>query len=396
MADPWLSIIGLGEDGPAGLTPASRAALETAEIVTGPARHLALVEGVGAGERRVWPVPFADGIAPLMALKGRRAAMLVSGDPFWFGAGAVITRHLAPGEWRALPGVSSFARAAAVMGWAVETTVCVGLHAAPLARLRPEMAPGARVIALLRDGAAVGELGAYLSGAGFGESRLTVMERLGGPWERVTEATAEAVEGTFAAPVCAAIEVSGGEALPRVPGRADTWFDNDGQITRAPVRAMTLAALAPSGTQHLWDIGAGSGSVGIEWLLAGPHLRATAVEPRADRAARIVANAAKLGVDRLRVVTGRAPEAVAELERPDAVFVGGGLDVALLDWLQTQLSGVRLVANAVTVETEALLIAAHARLGGEITRIELSSLVPLGPKRGWRAGWPITQWAVML
>lgn len=395
---PWLTIIGLGEDGPAGLSPASRSALEAAEVIIGPPRHLSLLPEVSA-ERVEWPVPFADGIARLLALKPRRTVALASGDPFWFGAGTSISGHLSPGEWRALPGRSTFSLAAARMGWPLESTACFGLHAAPLTRLRAALAPGVRMIVLLRDGAAVQALGAYLTETGFGESAVTVLEAIGGPRERVIQTSAsDLAEAAFSHPVCAAVEVAGrGNVLPLASGRPDDWFDSDGQITKRPVRALTLSALAPRPFEHLWDIGGGSGSIGIEWLLSDPTLTASSIEPRADRAARIGENAARLGVDRLRVITGAAPEALDGLEPPDAVFVGGGLGQALLDWLIQHLpSGTRLVANAVTLETEALLIAAHAARGGDLLRVEMSRAGALGPRRGWKASYPIVQWSVTL
>ncbi|MCA0850752.1 precorrin-6y C5,15-methyltransferase (decarboxylating) subunit CbiE [Salipiger thiooxidans] len=391
---PWLTIIGLGEDGPDGLCAASRSALSAAEVVMGPPRHLALIDP-GAAELVPWPVPFAAGIDLLMGFRGRPVVVLASGDPFWFGAGAVLARSLPRGDWHALPGRSSFSLAAARMGWPLERTGCFGLHAAPLSRLRPALASGQRLVVLLRDGAAVAALAGYLAEAGFGASQLTVMEALGGPRECLTPCRADALpERAFAHPVCVALEVAGdGVALPLTPGRPDGWFETDGQITRAPVRAMTLAALAPRPGETLWDIGGGSGAVGIEWLLSDPSLAAIAIEPRADRAERIARNAARLGVERLRVIEGKAPEALDGLAPPAAVFVGGGLTPDLLDRLATLPAGTRLVANAVTLETEALLTAAQARLGGSLLRIELSTVSPIGPKRGWKAGWPITQWS---
>ncbi|MCX7646854.1 MAG: precorrin-6y C5,15-methyltransferase (decarboxylating) subunit CbiE [Rhodobacteraceae bacterium] len=395
---PWLTIIGIGEDGAAGLAPASRAALEAAEVVVGPPRHLALVPATGA-ERLEWPAPFAEGIPRLLALRGRRVAMLVSGDPFWFGAGSVVARHLAPGEWRALPAPSTFALAAARLGWPLETTACLGLHAAPLARLRPHLVPGQRALVLLRDGAAVAELARALTAWGFGGSRLTVLEALGGPRERLRQATAGLFDlADIAHPVAAGVEVAGeGWALPRTPGLPDDLFDHDGQITKAPMRALTLAALAPRPGERLWDIGAGSGSVAIEWLLAHPATEAVAIEAEAARAARIRANAAALGADRLAVIEGRAPAALAGLPAPQAVFVGGGMSAALLEALRAVLApGTRLVAHAVTLETEALLIAAQAAHGGRLLRIALAEAAPLGRRTGWAPARPVVQWSVTL
>lgn len=394
---PWLTIIGLGEDGPDGLAPASRAALAEAEIVAGAPRQLALLPDLAA-DRLEWPAPFSEGIPRLMALRGRRVAMLASGDPFWFGAGGTLARDLAPGEWRAFPGLSTFGLAAARLGWPLEATACLGLHARPLARLRPHLAPGARLLVLLRDGAAFAELASLLVRLGFGPSRLHVLEALGGPRER-TRMTSAAAFGfdDIAHPAAAGIEVAGdGPALPRAAGLPDGAFEHDGAITKRPVRALTLSALAPCPGETLWDIGAGSGSVAIEWLLAHPATEALAIEARPDRAALIRRNSDALGVDRLRVIEGQAPEALGDLPAPDAVFVGGGLSDALVAALWNRLApGARIVANAVTLESEALLAAWHTRAGGALLRIALSEAAPLGGKRGWRAAYPVVQWSAV-
>lgn len=344
-----------------------------------------------------WPVPFADGLPLLMARRGTPTVALASGDPFWFGAGSVIARELAPGEWRAFPGASTPSLASARLGWPLEAVHAHGLHAAPFARLRPDLAPGARIIATMRDGEAPAALAAWLTALGFGATRMFVLEALGGPRERIREAiAADYALADVAHPVVAALEVAGdGAPLPRTSGRADALFDNDGQITKRPVRALTLSALAPVAGETLWDIGGGSGSVAIEWLLADPACQALSVERDPARAARIRANAAALGQDRLRVVEGAAPDALAGLPRPDAVFVGGGLSDALLDRLFADLpSGVRLVANAVTLESEALLALWRAKRGGDLLRIELAEAKPLGARTGWRAAFPVVQWSV--
>jgi len=388
--------VGLGEDGPEGLPPASLHALARAEVIAGAARHLALLRGCAA-ERMEWPVPFADGLPRLLALRGRAVAMLASGDPFWFGAGTTVTRALGPGEWRALPAPSTFGLAAARLGWAVETCVCLGLHAAPLARLRRHLAPGVRAIVLLRDGAAVGDLARWLTGLGFGASRLHALEALGGPRERVRSGTAGAMDlSDVSHPVAAAVEVAGtGATLPWAVGLPDGVFAHDGQITKRPVRALTLSALAPRPGELLWDVGAGSGSVGIEWLLAHPATRAIAVEARPDRAARLRANADALGCDRLLLVEGAAPEALEGLPPPQAVFVGGGLSERLLLALWERMpEGARLVANAVTLESEALLAGWHARTGGALMRIEIAEAGSIGPRRGWKSAYPVVQWSV--
>ncbi|MGZ3217902.1 precorrin-6y C5,15-methyltransferase (decarboxylating) subunit CbiE [Paracoccus sp. T5] len=394
MSDPWLTIIGMGEDGAAGLGDASRDALAAAKVVFGGPRHLDLA-GVGA-RGRAWPVPFD--VAPVLALRGQRVAVLASGDPFWFGAGSSLAAHLAPGEWRALPAPGVPSLAAARLGWRLEDCVTLGLHAAPLARLRPHLLRGCRIIATLRDGDAPAALAAWLCGQGAGAIRMTVLERLGGPAERIRGTSADGFALTdIAAPVAVALD---GADLPRgfglsaAAGRADDLFDHQGQITKAPVRALTLAALQPRAGALLWDIGGGSGSISVEWALAGG--RSICIEPRTDRLALIAGNLDRFGLaHRIRIVEGAAPEALAGLPEPDTVFVGGGASAALFQTLWPALPhGVRLVVNAVTLETEALLTDLHARHGGDLTRIEIARAAPLGGMRGWQPLRPVVQWAV--
>lgn len=398
MADaPWLTIIGIAEDGADGLALAARDALAQAQLVMGAARHLALLPALDCPVVE-WPVPFADGVPLLLEQRGRQVVMLASGDPFWFGAGSVVTAHLQPGEWCAHTAPSIFALATARLGWAIERTVCIGLHAAPLTRIRPHLVPGGHIIALLRDGAAVGDMADYLNALGFGASQLHVLEALGGPRERTRTATASDLDfADISHPVAVGIACAGnGMALPCASGLPDALFDHDGQMTKRSVRALTLSALAPRAGETLWDIGAGSGSIAIEWLLAHPANRAMALESDPVRAARAAANAAALGVDRLQVITGRAP-AILPDGAPDAVFIGGGLSDTLLTHLFARLpSGTRMVANAVTLESEALLARAHGEKGGSLMRIDLADAAPLGSRRGWRPHYPLVQWSVTL
>jgi precorrin-6Y C5,15-methyltransferase (decarboxylating) len=393
MADAWLSIIGLGEDGLNGLTAASRSALDQAEIVFGGPRHLELVEAGGRG--RPWPVPFS--ITPVLELRGRRVAVLASGDPFWHGAGGSLAAHLAPEDWRAFPSPSTFSLAAARLGWRLEEVICLGLHAAPFEQLVPVLSPGVKVLCLLRDGAAPAALAAWLTARGFGPSRLHVLQALGGGRERMGATVAQDFNLTdLSAPVAVAIDTAGAKGLPRAAGLPDELFASDGQITKRPIRALTLSALAPRPGETLWDIGAGSGSISIEWLLAAQGTRAVALEPRTDRCANIRHNAERFGVAHLvEIVEGNAPNALENLPQPDAVFVGGGNSEILLQFLWDRLApGTRIVANAVTLETEARLTDWHARVGGGLLRVELADAAPLGRMRGWEHARPIIQWSV--
>ncbi|MCT4331764.1 precorrin-6y C5,15-methyltransferase (decarboxylating) subunit CbiE [Paracoccus sp. YLB-12] len=394
MDEPWLTIIGIGENGLSGLPDASRSMLSRADIVFGGPRHLALAE---AGDRgRQWPVPFD--ITPVLAERGRRVVVLASGNPFWFGAGGSLTAQLQPGEWRALPAPGVFSLAAARLGWRIEDTTCLGLHAAPLARLRPYLSRGCRIIATLRDGTAPPGLARWLSAQGMGAMGMVVLERMGGPQERVRFTRAESF-GAIGADTPVAVALNGDDlpreiGLSRVPGRPQATFTHDGQITKSAIRAITLAALGPRSREILWDIGGGSGSVAVEWALAGG--RSWTVEPRENRQRNIEANIRAFGMDnQVTLCPGAAPEALDDLPEPDAVFVGGGGSQALFRDLWARLpTGVRVVANAVTLETEALLFDLQDRHGGKLQRLEIAEAAPLGRMRGWQAARPVTQWQV--
>lgn len=392
MADPWLTIIGIGEDGLAGLSEASRKALASAETVFGGERHLALAD---AGRRgRAWPVPFDADI--VLSCRGRPTAVLASGDPFWHGAGASLAEKLGGDEWIAHPAPSIFSLAAARLGWRLESIVCLGLHAAPFERLVPHLARNARIVCLVRDGKAVGDLAKWLTQRGWGASLVWTLVALGGPRESIDQHRADLFTGDIAGNLVAvAVQAMGGQGAPRSAGLPDNLFVHDGQITKRPVRALALSALAPRAGERLWDIGAGSGSISVEWALCGGT--ATAIEMRDDRVANIRSNAAAFGLaHRITVVTGEAPEALAKLEAPDAVFIGGGLDGAMFDVIWSLLApGARLVAHSVTLETEALLGELHQRHGGELMRVEIAHAAALGRYRSWEAARPVVQWSVV-
>jgi precorrin-6B C5,15-methyltransferase / cobalt-precorrin-6B C5,C15-methyltransferase len=394
----WLSIVGVSEDGVDGLSAVARGLIVHADIVFGGKRHLALAASLVRGAARPWSSPFERAVEEVLAQRGHQVCVLASGDPFQYGVGSVLARHVDPHEIVAVPAPSAFSLAAARLGWALPDTTVLSLHARTLDLLRPHLHPRARVLALTSDGDGPAAIARLLAEAGFGASRLTVLEALGGPRERIRTATAAAFDlrdidplNTLAVEVVAA---PGARIIARAPGLPNSLFDHDGQITKREIRAVTLSALAPRRGELLWDVGAGAGSVAIEWMLADPSMRAIAIEARADRVARIRRNAAVLGVPGLDIREGTAPKALAGLASPDAIFIGGGAgnDSVLATAITALSAGGRLVANAVTLKTEAVLIARHAQLGGELVRISVARAGPVGGTTGWRPALPVTQW----
>lgn len=394
----WLSIVGIGEDGAEGLGAVARGLIADAELVFGGKRHLELAASLIRGTARSWPSPFERGIEDVLAARGRKVCVLASGDPFHYGVGATLMRHVDPQETVTVPAPSAFSLAAARLGWPLAEATLLSLHARALDLARPHLQPGARLIALTSDGEGPAALAALLARLGFGPSRLTVLEALGGPRERVRATTAAGFDVADIDPLNAvAIEVvagPGARVLARASGLPDALFEHDGQITKREIRAVTLSSLGPRRGELLWDVGAGSGSVAIEWMLADPAMRAIAIEAHGERAARIRRNAAAFGVPGLDVIDGRAPAALAGLATPDAVFVGGGgpqpgvLDAAIA----ALRGGGRLVVNAVTLETEAMLIARHAALGGRLIHLTVARADLVGGKTAWRPAMPIAQW----
>jgi precorrin-6Y C5,15-methyltransferase (decarboxylating) len=394
----WLSIVGIGEDGIAGLSPAARALVEGAEVVFGGQRHLTLAAQLIHGRARPWPTPFGRAVADVLGERPKRVCVLASGDPFHYGVGAQLARQVPAAEMVTVPAPSAFSLAAARLGWPLAETTLLALNGRALDLIRPHLHPGARILALSAGADTPSALAQLLVDGRFGESRVIVLEALGGPHERIRSTRAGAFDLSAIDPLnTMAIEVVAGaraRIIPRAPGLADSLFEHDGQITKREMRALTLSALAPRCGERLWDIGAGAGSVAIEWMLADSSLRAIAIEADAERAARIARNAAALGVPGLEVVHATAPGALAGLARPDAIFIGGGASEAgVLDRCVEALpAGGRLVVNAVTLATEMLLIARHAELGGELTRIAIARAEPLGGETGWRPAMPVTQW----
>ena len=394
-AGRWLSIVGIGEDGRSGLAPAAAAALDAARVIYGGRRHFALAGPLDA-ETRVWPSPIHTAYRDILARRGEPTCILATGDPFHYGIGAELARHVPPAEILAFPQPSAFSLACARLGWPLAECGLVTLHGRALTRIVPHLQPEARLLVLSWDGSTPAALAALLTERDFGASALTVLEAMGGPRERIRAARADAFTLDAIDPLnTVAIAVAGaGRALPLAPGLDDTLFENDGQLTKAEIRALTLAALRPHPGLHLWDIGAGAGSISIEWMLRHPSLRATAIEARPERADRIRRNAEHLGAPDLTVVTGAAPDALVGLSEPDAVFVGGGVSEpgVLPTALATLRSGGRCVANAVTLEGEAALLAVFAAQGGSLRRFSVDRASPVGGLHGWRPAMPVTQW----
>ncbi|MFF2193429.1 precorrin-6y C5,15-methyltransferase (decarboxylating) subunit CbiE [Streptomyces sp. NPDC058157] len=399
-----VAVVGLGADGWAGLTDTARGALTGAEVLIGGPRQLDLLPaGACAGLRVAWPSPLRPAVPKLMAEHaGRRIAVLASGDPMFYGIGRALCEELGPDALRVHPHPSSVSYACARLGWPVEDTEVVTVVGRPVARVAAALHEGRRLLVLSAGAASPGEIAALLRERGFGPSRMRVLEQLGSEREDAYGGTADAWDREPGDPLnVVAVECRRDPAAPvprlgATPGLPDAAYEHDGQLTKRHVRAATLCALAPAPGELLWDIGGGSGSIGIEWMRTHPSCRAVAVERVPERAGRITRNATALGVPGLRVVVGAAPAALEGLPVPDAVFIGGGLTApGLLDAAWAALApGGRLVVNTVTLESEAVLAGQHRRLGGELVKLAVSHAVPVGGFTGWRQAMPVTQWSV--
>ena len=394
----WLSIVGIGEDGLDGLGAAARAAVDAARTLVGSARHLAMVPPNGR-ERLEWPRPFSALPRTLRARAGQRVCVLATGDPFCYGVGTTLARYFSLGEMRVHPAPSCFSLVCTRLGWSLPEVETLTLHGRPLATFRAAVQPGVRVIAISHDATTPARIAEMLRGDGYGASRVVVLEHLGGAAERVREAVARLFALEDVKPFnTVAVECVPGPEAPlrsRSPGLPDDAFTHDGLLTRRAVRAAALSALAPVPGQLLWDVGAGCGSVAVEWMRAARGAGAVAIERNAGRLALIERNAERLGVPRLRIVHGEAPAALAGLDAPHAVFVGGGLsspDLLAACWSALPRGG-RLVAHAVTVEGERALLDAHAAFGGELARIAVSHAAPLGRYHAFAPARPVTELA---
>lgn len=391
---PWLTVVGIGEDGWAGLGEAARQALGEASRIIGGERQLALLPDQLQSRGEAWPSPFS--LQPVMSRRGTPLCVLASGDPMLYGIGATLARQLDADEMCVFSSPSSVSLAAARLGWPLQETEVVSLVARPLAALNARIFRGTRLLILSNDGTSPAQVAQLLTNRGFGASRLTALEHLGGERERrVDSLAAEWSFGAIADLNLLAVECvadSDAACVPLTPGLADHFYRHDGQLTKRDVRAVTLARLAPMPGELLWDVGAGCGSIGIEWMRAHPACRTIAVEADAGRQAHIEYNRDALGVPALRLVAGRAPEALAGLPAPDALFIGGGVTVAgVMEQCWASLKpGGRLLANAVTLQSEAMLMSWRERIGGELTRISVAHAQPLGGFDTWRGALPIT------
>lgn len=391
---PWLTIVGIGEDGFKGLGKNARRALMGASRIVGGQRQLDLLPPCINGERQLWPSPFS--LAPVLASPGVPVCVLASGDPMFYGVGASLARQVPSAEMSIIPAPSSCALAAARLGWPLQEVTIVSLVARPLAALNAHLFSGMRLLLLSNDRSSPAAVAQLLRERGFGASRMTVLEHLGGDAERRIAGRASEWDDTAVADLnVIAIEClaeSGVTGLSRLAGLPDSAFRHDGQLTKRDVRAITLARLAPTPGELLWDVGAGSGSIGIEWMRAHPSCRAIAVEADEGRQQLIEHNRDALGVPGLQLIRGRAPQALDSLERPDAIFIGGGVTrVGVFETCWQQLKpGGRLVANAVTLQSELTLMNWRERYGGELTRIHVAQAQPLGEFDTWRQALPIT------
>lgn len=398
---PRVTVVGIGADGWAGLSEAARQLIRDARLVVGGHRQQTLLPDTEGQDRRRWPTPMLPSLPALLEeYRGRDILVLASGDPLVSGIGSTLIDRLGSENVQIVPAVSSVALARARMGWAAETVEVLTVVGRDPYTLLAQLTPGRRLIVLSSDEHTPGLVASLLVDAGYGPSSMTVLGALAGPDESRSSSTA-AAWGDALSPrlnlICLELRArNGAMLLPGVPGLPDEAFDSDGQLTKRDVRAAALARLAPVPGQLLWDVGAGAGSIAIEWARTDRRCRAIALERDPERAARITGNAQKLGVPDVQVITARAPAGLAGLPTPDAVFIGGGAgDPGVFEtcWAALAPAG-RLVVHAVTLETEAVLIERYKNLGGELVRLSVERAGPLGSFTGWTPARAVTQWAV--
>ncbi|WP_319410410.1 precorrin-6y C5,15-methyltransferase (decarboxylating) subunit CbiE [uncultured Cohaesibacter sp.] len=400
---PWLSVIGIGEDGLDGLGDLAWSLIAQAKVIYGGARHLAMLPDVMIcdAEKRGWPQPFSHVFDELDALRGTSVVVLASGDPMYFGIGGTLARHFPTDEMRILSYPGSFSLAASRLGWPLDKVAKLTIHGRSIETLLPHYLPGARLLVLSRDGKSPREVADQLLGRGIEEAELTILEHLGGMAERIVTMSAKALAKSGETQSFADLNVLAIALpetlsfwLPLQPGLPDEAFEHDGKMTKRDIRASALAKLMPHPGALLWDVGTGCGSVAIEWLRSHPSCRAIGIEPQEKR--RILArhNADCLGVPSLQLIADTAPDGLKGKDAPDAVFIGGGLSREVVDFCLDALKpGGRLVAHAVTLRSEHLLLELFEEYGGDLTRLAISRATPVGPYFGWKPSMPVTQWA---
>lgn len=398
---PWLTIIGIGDNGLDSLTPPARLLFDAAETIIAPERVLARID-CGARETIPWTFGIKETIALVMARRGTPVTILATGDPMFYGVGATLMRDLEKAEMRVIPSPSAFSLAASRLGWALQDVAMISLHGRSVHGLASHVQPDARIIALTSTGHTVIEAAQILSARGYGRSEMHVLEHIGGPDERIKVLRADRIAADkpnfadFNTLAIACETQPGTVLLPSVPGLPDEAFEHDGQLTKREVRAVTLARLGPVPGGLMWDVGAGCGSIGIEWIRAAHGASAIAIEANEARRKMTAHNAMTLGAPGLEIVAGTAPDALADLKMPDAVFIGGGISVDGVfeaAWEALKPFG-RLVANVVTVEGEARLFALQSVHGGELIRMQVSRAEPVGRYLGWKPLMPVTIWSV--
>ena len=397
----WLSIIGIGEDGLEGLSSVGRSLLSLASVIVGGERHLAMLPPEDQRQKLLWTSPIQDSINEIIRLRGQSVCVLASGDPMCYGIGVTLTRQIPLEEMTIIPSPSAFSLACSRLGWSLSEVETLSLCGRPPAWLNGVLYPGAKLLVLSADAQTPAIAARLLREGGFGESSITVLEHLGGTLERHIQGIANDWQFTDLADLnviaISCISSHPPTLAPRLPGLPDSAYHHDGQLTKREVRAITLSTLAPLPGQLLWDVGAGCGSIAIEWLRSDRRCQAIAIEHHPTRLQYIADNAAALGTPHLQIVAGIAPSALADLPPPDAIFIGGGITTPhLLEtcWLALRPGG-RLVANTVTIESELVLLQWHSKLGGELLRIGIEKAEPVGKFLGWKAMAPVTQWTVL-
>jgi precorrin-6B C5,15-methyltransferase / cobalt-precorrin-6B C5,C15-methyltransferase len=399
----WLSIIGIGEDGWLGLSPAAKTLIEEATVIFGGSRHLAMLPDrlPNCQERLLWEFPIDRSIQKIDNYRGKSVCVLASGDPMCYGVGTTILRHISRSEMTIVPVPSAYSLACSRLGWSLPEVELLSLCGRDPASLHALLAPGVRLLILSADRHTPAMVAEMLATKGYGKSQITVLERMGGKEERTIEGIAESWNAgdldnlNAIAVIC----LPDADTIPlsRLAGLPDSAYHHDGQLTKREVRAITLATLAPLPKQLLWDVGAGCGSIAIEWLRTHPSCQAIAIEQNSDRRQYIARNAIALGVPRLQLIGGKAPEILQDLPQPDTIFIGGGVTTpAMLETCWSALpQGGRLVVNAVTVESELKLLQWQKKFGGELIRIAIQRTEAIGKFSGWKALSPITQWSAV-